>query len=116
MAARPRRLDEALRGADAVEALILRLVPVRAVYYAFAAPGTLVHELSHLGACYLTGAKPERVRLLTGTTSPETWTHAMQTLPPVLVDRSAWQALAWPRVLEAMPLWTRLGLSRRDGA
>ena len=59
---------------------------------------------------------PERVRLLTSTTSPEAWTHAMQTLPTVLVDRSAWQALAWPRVLEAMPLWTRLGLSRRDGA
>jgi len=59
---------------------------------------------------------PERVRILPDTTAPQAWANAMQTLPPVLDDRSSWQALAWPRVLAALPLWSSLGLSPRGDA
>ena len=57
---------------------------------------------------------PERIRLVPNTCTPQAWTRAMQSLPAALTDRSAWHALTWPAVLEAMPVWSALGLSWRQ--
>jgi glycosyltransferase involved in cell wall biosynthesis len=79
----------------------------------YLAVGLPVLSNDYLWARQAAARWPDRIRLVPDTSTPEAWTNAMQCLPAVLTDRSAWRTLTWPAVLQAMPVWSALGLNRR---
>jgi len=80
----------------------------------YLAVGLPVLSNDYLWARQAAARWPDRIRLVPDTSTPEAWTNAMQCLPAVLTDRSAWRTLTWPAVLQAMPVWSALGLNRRQ--